>query len=799
MQYLNQSPNQNSTNQSTKEDDADIKAILHYSLRKWPYILISICVCVAIAFLINRWSTPIYRVSSTVIVTDDQPSLGLDLFEASGLLQSKSNLENEIGILKSYALAEQTVSNLNLNVSYFSEGIVKKTQLYGNDKPIEVDVDWTHPQLLGGKLKVTVVGKNQYRINIEEGNFLVFNPDVNNSKESSKQLSLLNDIYNFGEEIEGDFFKFKINNQSGVIGSVIYFYLNSNATVASRYEKAVSIAPINKQASILRISIQTPVIELGKDYLNQLMTSYIDRELKNKNRAAENTIKFIESQLSGITDSLTFFENRLERYRSENRIFNLSEEGSKIFDRLQDMAFRKSETEIALNYYQTLFNYVENDQIGEIIAPSIIGISDPLLNNLVVNLTALQADLLLLSDNYYEQTPAVRDIKSQLENTKKALKENLKSAIENNRILTADLNRRIELVEKEVNMLPETERRLLGIQRQFTINENIYIYLLEKRAEAEITRASNISKHSILDYAKAESGIVSPNHSRNMALGFSLGLTIPILLIFLKVFLNDKIENPKLLEEKLSIPFIGHIGRETAQDALSVLHHPMSSFTESFRSLRSDVNFLAPNKEKITLLFTSAISGEGKTFCAANLAGVYSLIGKKTLLLGLDLRKPKIAQLFNLENTTGISTCLSTDTTWQSVINKTDYENLDVILSGPIPPNPSELLQQKKFTQIMQEIKEAYDIVIMDCPPVGMVSETRELFKYADVNFFLFRQGFSPIANIQMANSLIEKSVVSKLYAILNDVDAQSGYGYAYGYGYSAEEKIPWYKQFKLL
>jgi len=217
------------------------------------------------------------------------------------------------------------------------------------------------------------------------------------------------------------------------------------------------------------------------------------------------------------------------------------------------------------------------------------------------------------------------------------------------------------------------------------------------------------------------------------------------------------------------------------------------------------MSYLSPNKEQLTILFTSSISGEGKTFASINMASVYSLLGKKTLLIGLDLRKPKIAEEFGLVNDHGMSSCLSKDIPWKEVVKKTKYENLDIILSGPIPPNPAELLLQNKFSKIMSEIKQEYDVIVLDCPPAGLVSETKELFKHSDVNFFIFRQGFSNKSNIQILNNLIEKGGVSKIYAILNDVHIDKGYGfgygYGYGYGYSShygyhdEVQLPWWKR----
>ena len=433
-----------------------------------------------------------------------------------------------------------------------------------------------------------------------------------------------------------------------------------------------------------------------------------------------------------------------------------------IFERLTDLEQERSQIELNLKYLQTLQSYLDNNQLGDLVAPAIVGVTDPLLTSLVESLSELQADRVRISATFNDQTPQMRDINSRIQSTSNALKENVRSAIENSRNTLSDINGRIRLIEQDINALPATERSLLNYTRQFTINENIYIYLLQKKAEAEITMASNMPKNKILDFAKAGQTPVAPKSSLNLLIGLILGLILPIGFITVKDFLNTKLEDPKELEKAIKVPLISMIGRSNTGDNLPVLLNPRSTVTESFRSLRADMSYLSPNRERMTVLFTSSISGEGKTFVSMNMASVFSLMGKKTILIGLDLRKPKIAEEFGLVNDKGMSTALSSDTSWKEIVKSSSYENLDIILSGPIPPNPAELLLQDKFGQIIEEIRQEYDIVVFDCPPVGIVSETKELFKHADISFFVFRQGYSMKGNAEVLNNLVEKGGVKK-------------------------------------
>jgi capsular exopolysaccharide synthesis family protein len=787
-----------------QEDDIELKVVLFNYLKYWPFIAICTLVCVMAAFLFNKYATPVYMVQSSVIITEEPQALGSEIFDAVGMMPVKSNVENEIGILKSYTLAEEAINELGLDVFYFTDDLLMSSQIHSG-VPIEVQVDWSHPQLVKGKFVIEVLDGEKFSIEPDDDEFEIYNPNDPFYKTEISDIPKLEPVYSFGESIESSYLKIKVERNDAKAGDKVLFQLVDTPSLALFLKDKINVNPINKQASILNISYETPVRRMGEEYLNKLMEVYLQRELDEKNKASENTIRFIEDQLSGITDSLTFFEGSLEKYRSENRIFNLSEEGSQIFLRLQELEKDKSQAEINLRYFQTLQNYINQDNLEDIVAPSIIGNTDPLLQSLVVKISELQAEKLRLSNNFSEEAPPVREINSQIRNAKKALQENILSSIRNTNTYLQEVNVQIKRVEKEINSLPETERRLLGIQRKFTVNENIYLYLLQKRAESEITRASNMPKNAILDLARAGQEPVFPKKITNLIIGLAIGLIFSISYISIRDFLNTKIEDPKELEKQIKTPLIGMIGRNQGNDPKPVLHNPRSSVTESFRNIRADMSYLSPNKENLTVLFTSSISGEGKTFASINMASVYSLMGKKTLLIGLDLRKPKIAEEFGLVNDFGMSTCLSKDLPWREVVKHTNYENLDIILSGPIPPNPAELMLQSKFSKIMAEIKKEYEVIVLDCPPAGLVSETKELFKHSDVNFFIFRQGFSHKNNIQILNNLIEKGGVSKIYGILNDVHIDKGYGFGYGYGYGygysshygyhEEEQLPWWKR----
>jgi capsular exopolysaccharide synthesis family protein len=801
-----------STNPGLEQDDEqiDLKEVVFKYLRYWPYIVICTLLGIFCAYLVNRYATPIYKIESTILV-NDEPSgtLGADLFENAGLSVPKSNVENEMGILKSYSLAQEALSELNFNVFYFKEGFVKKTEIYGNS-PFLVEAEWKHPQLVGGMFSIRKLNDQKFILEIVAEEFSVFSPHDPHYKTRASLVQKISGEYAYGDWVQGDHFKFKVSDLSAESGEEVYFQLIDTPSLANSYKEKLQVSPLNKTATILTLGLELNNRRKGEDYLNTLMDVYLERELLEKNQSAANTVYFIDQQLAGITDFLSFIEDRLETYRSNNNVFNLTQEGTAIFQRLEELEKEKAQINLSLRYYQTLTEYLEGEQLDGLVAPSVIGIQDPLLNALVVNLAELQSERVRLTATFSQETPAVKEVLSKIRNTKNTLLENLQSATINAETALGEINNRLRSAELEINRLPATERNLLSIQRQFSINENIYVYLLEKRAEAEITRASNSPTNDILDVGRSASVPVSPKRSLNYLIGLILGLAVPIGFITIRDFFNRKIQDPKEVEKTLKVPLIGLVGVSKFATNLVIFSNPKSMITESFRNLRANMSFLSPRQSRLVVAISSSISGEGKTFCSINLASIYAISDKKTILVGLDLRKPRIANDFNMINDKGVSTFLSTDQEWRSMVKKTADENLDVLLSGPPPPNPAELLLQDKFVTLMEELKENYDMIILDCPPIGLVSETLEIFKYADLNMMIVRQSYSYKQSLEYINNLHLKGSVKKLYAIMNGVDMDNGYGsygtygsYGYGsygggsYGYHEEEveQRNWWKK----
>ncbi|RIW12239.1 polysaccharide biosynthesis tyrosine autokinase [Algoriphagus lacus] len=766
-----------------EESSFDLKAILPKIVKIWPWMLLSLTLCIGLAFYITQTTPPNFRVSSKFFIKENEQAFSF--FENPAMGQEQGmGLTNEMIILKSRPIAEATLAKLDFQVEYYEKGTFVNKELY-RQTPILVEVDWKAPQLLNGLIEVNWNSIGEFQMVFPEESYSQLFPD--GSYGSVKNLE--SNSFKFGEWVETPHFKIKVSNTSGQASGSSMFLLRDKNYLVNTYSLGLIIELAEKNSSILALSVVVQNRAKGEAYLNALMETYLELELFEKNEIANRTINFIDSQVAGVADSLTFFETQLQDFRSSNQTFNLSSESSTIFNQLTEIETQLANENLKRRYYQSLKDYLVRENYNEIVVPSGLGIEDPYLNGLIENLLAVQVERSRLMATQTDLSPQVREANKKLADLNRSISEILNNVDLNNKMSIEDLENRKRNIEASFRSLPQAEQNLIRIQRQATLNENIYNFLSERRAESAISKASNTPANKIIEYAKAGLLQVSPKPARNYLAAIFAGLLIPILFVFGREFFQTKIEEPKYLERKLKIPVLSTILQNKGKENLVVFGSGKSGIAEGFRSLRSNIKFLVPKEKQLTFMITSTISGEGKTFCAMNLASVYSLTGKKTVLVGCDMRKPKIFEDFGLKNDVGLSTYLSgQEDDFKKVVKQTQYENLDLILSGPIPPNPSELLFSPNFEVLISKLRGEYDVVILDTPPVGLVSETLDLLTMVDFTLFVFRQNYSEKGFIDAVNGLKEQKGVKNIYAIFNGLDASKvsygGYGYTYGYGY---------------
>lgn len=764
------------------ESSFDIKIIFPKILRIWPFILLSIFIFFGIFYYYTKTTTPTYRVAGKFFIKEqDSP---MSLFENTSVLEDQGmGITNESIILKSSPIAEATLSQLKFDVEYYNDGPFLLSEVYKNT-PVLVEVDWKSPQLIHSLIKIKWENPISYSLIFEAEKYTQFIPDGS----WGSITGIKTQTFNFGEWIETPNFKLKINNTSGQEAGNSLFIIRDRNYLISKFSSSLNVDLVEKNSSILDLSLIVPNQEKGETYLNALMQTYLELELQEKNEIANRTINFIDSQVAGVSDSLTFFENQLQNFRSSNKIYNLSNESNTVFGQLTQIETQLANENLKRRYYQSLKDYLVRENYNEIMVPSGLGIEDPYLNGLIENLLSIQVERSRLMATQTELSPAVREANKKLTDLNRSIREILENVDLNNSMTIMDLEKRKIEIESSFRSLPQAEQNLIRIQRQATLNESIYNFLSEKRAEAAITKASNRPNNKIIEFAKSSGGQINPKPMRNYLIAFLLGLLTPISFVVIRELFRSKIEDIGYLERKLKLPIISTILKGKTDENLVVFNYGKSGISESFRSLRANIRFMMPADKQLTLMITSTISGEGKTFCALNLASVYSLTGKRTILVGCDMRKPKIFQDFDMPNNAGLSTILSgQNSNWRDVVVSTKYDNLDILVSGPIPPNPSELLITNKFESLLKELKENYDVVILDTPPIGLVSETIDLLSFVDLTLFVFRQNYSQRSFIEALNSLKLGKGLKNVYAIFNGVDATKvnyGYGYTYGYGY---------------
>lgn len=771
----------------------DYKIFVKKIINIWPYILGTCVFFLGYAYYYNKQETPVYQVGSMFFIKEERSPLGI-FSEVPSLGNSNEGLINEMIILKSRPVAYETLKNLDFQVEQFTKGRFRYQEIYGQS-PLLVEVDWKHPQLVEDFIEVSWSSSEGYTINFEEKSYSQLMQD--GSKVSFEQ-ELSASSYSFGEWAETAYYKFKISLTNADEEGGISIRLKDMNSLIAEYANNLQIDQVQMGASILNLTLRSPDSKKGERYLNSLMNRYLELELEQKNIISDNTIKFIDSQVSGVGDSLTSIENRLENFRSSNMIFDLTTESSTVYNQLVEYENQKATEQFKRNYYQRLQEYLENEEYSELIMPSGLGIEDPYLNSTINNLMDLQVQKSSMLATQTEASPAVIEVNKKIRDLNSSIQEILKNVDTNSEMIIQDLDSRIESMEGSFRNLPGTQQNLIKLERGFALNENIYTYLMEKRAEAAISKASNFANNKIIEPARSF-GQISPTPTKNYLIALLLGLFAPIGFIVGKEILKTRISEIYYLEKKLKTSLLGVILVNSGKENLVVIKQFKSAITEGFRSLRSNIKFILPQDKQLTLMVTSTISGEGKTFIAMNLASVYAITGKKTLLIGCDMRKPKIYDDFEVKNDVGLSNYLSEqENSFEKVIKKSKIENLDLMISGPVPPNPAELLASERLDQMVNELKAKYEVIILDTPPVGLVSETLELLTYVDLTLFVFRQNYSKKVFVDSLNNLKKSKNIKNIYAIFNGVDAVKttyGYGYSYGYGYGYEYGTGYYEE----
>jgi capsular exopolysaccharide synthesis family protein len=762
--------------------DLNFKRIFSRVIRYWYLIALTIITAIAVAYFINRYSSKIYPVRASIIILQSDENVGAKFLYDNELLNPFRNFYNELYIMRSYPLLTQVVEELNFDVSYFREGNIKTTEYYDTDFPIEFKIIGSHKPY-GRSVNCQINDDLTYSLE------LLFEGDKGTKRKIEK--------LNFNDTIKINGFSFLLRDRGDISqlkGKLFLVTFNDPFVLARGYASRLGASWAQAGASVVNLEINGEIPQKEIDFLNKFIEKYQEYDIDKKNKMANNAIKFLNSQLTFMKDSLGMLEDKVENFKQKNVITNLGSETSRLYLKMQGLQDQQFQYRLRENYYDYIVPLLTNDQYDGIFTPSSVGVSDQVVSGLITSLISARAQLSRYqgiekkSENPLFQEQQVKiaqvkgDILKTIENTRKTDAINLKF-----------MNSQIAVIEDELEKLPGSERELIDIQRDYSLKENLYVFLLQKRTEAGLSKASTTSDIVIVNPPLAGAA-VSPKENQNYLIALFLGLSFPMAGFVMAELFNNRIQSREDIEKFTNVPVIGGVGHNQSSDPLIVFNRQRSAMAESFRSLRSNLNYFTGNKEHLVFMITSSLPSEGKSFTALNLASVFALVGKKTLIVGADLRKPKLYEELGLNNEAGLSQYLSGLTSLDQIIQKSKIDNLWLIAGGPMPPNPSELLLRPAMDELMGTLRSRFDFIIIDTPPMSFVADAFVLSKYADHSIFVVRQDFTPTTALRSLEEFYSIGKLANISILFNDLRKSglgygyydypyNGYGYYYGYG----------------
>ncbi len=781
-----------------KESFFNFQTIFTAIILNWQWFVLSILICLGTAHLYLRYKSPTYSATAKILVkpdTGNKNSRGafasLQNMSDIGSITSSFGIDNEMEILTSTLIAEQAVRDLKLYVDYWMKGTVKGHMLYCT-QPINADVDEEHL----AKLNVPIVLEVTY----EDGKYLV----------EGKYRIPLDEILSSDEyEFEKTFDRLPavIKTGAGTItltanpsnvkekmkdGMTERITISAPKYAAIRYVNKLSVSPTTKMADVISIQLNDQNVKRSLDYLNQLIVCYNRQANDDKNQVAYKTEQFINERLEKINAELGSTDGALESYKKNNNLVELKIDAKSTVDNVTEFERRLTDANTQIALINSLIQFANRPGNKHEVLPSNVGLNDMTSTALInqYNVIALERNRILITAS--ENSPSVLPLTSQLDEMSKSIQQALMQAKRNVEIQRNAIVTQLNQYTSAINKTPEQERILTQIGRQQEVKSGLYLMMLQKREENSISLAATADKGKVVEYPQY-AGKISPKTSIVYLIGLILGLALPVLALFLLNFFRYRIEGHDEVAKLTKLPILADVAvaSDAAKTKADIVVHENENnqMEEIFRSMRTNLQFMMKEDQKV-VIFTSTTSGEGKTFTTANLAVSFALLGKKVVLIGLDIRKPRLAELFEINNHhNGITPLLvEANPTWEDVkeqivpsgVNK----NLDLIMAGPIPPNPAELIARPSLDIVVNHLRDHYDYVLIDTAPVGLVTDTLMAGRVGDATVYLCRADYTPKRSFELINSLAEEKKLPNMAIVINGIDmSKKKYGYYYGYG----------------
>ncbi len=762
----------------------------------WKWFLLSVLVCLGIGFLYIRYATPLYSTSAKLLIkdgNDDKRGGGgalqaLESMSNLGIISSNYGVENEQEILSSTTIAEQAIRDLQLYANYYIKGNVKKKLVY-KEQPITVNIDPAHLETLDAPINLKIKREgNSYKI---KGEYYIAKDEIS-----------VTGPYDIEKTVTA--FPVTIRTQVGTLtltqnkpytledGETLYVDLLSPRKTAHGYVKSLTIEQTSKTSSVFSMQMQDQSIKRSIDYLKQLVICYNRQANEDKNEVAIRTEEFINDRLAKIDAELSSTDGQMESYKKQNRLMELQLDAMTTSTNTSTYEQKLNEANTQIALIASLINFADRPGNKHQVLPSNIGLQDEASTSLIneYNKIALERNRLLRTAS--EASPVVVELTSQLDNMQSSIRQALQQARKGLVIQRDAIQKQLGLYDSQVTKAPEQERILTQIGRQQEVRSGLYLMLLQKREENSISLAATADKGKLIEMPQFDKKI-SPKGSIIMLAALVLGIAIPAGFLYIINFFRYRIEGHEDVAKLTNLPIIADIvvASDTAKTRADIVVHENQNnqMEEIFRSMRTNIQFMLKPGQNV-ILFTSSTSGEGKTFTAANLAVSFALLGKKVILIGLDIRKPRLAELFKINNyTTGITNLLiMNNPTWddvkEQILPSEINNNLDLLMAGPVPPNPTELIARPALEQVINQIKQHYDYVLIDTAPIGLVTDTLQIGKLADISIYMCRADYTPKASFNIINNLATEKKLPNMCIAINGIDlSEKKYGYYYGYG----------------
>lgn len=788
-----------------QEKPIDWREIYERLLSKWKWFVFSGITALILGAVYARMQPDVYELKSSILIIDQSRSGQMNemsvlrQLDAAGMgSRSSSMVNNEEQVLKSGILMRRVVNMLELHTSYTGTSLLKREDLYSSS-PYYLHLDSASLAALQAPLQITLIPegdkltvngqykKAEFSTTVRELPALLRTPaglvylKLRKKEASTDSTAQLVRHYSVATELKQGFLP----------DSKIEITVNNPLKVAKSIIQSALTTEVGKMIDVIDLSYRTGNVQQGKDLLNTLAAVYNQDASEQNNLSANNTARFIETRLRLLAEELTSVEKDVENYKQSNNLTDIDEDAKLFLDRTKSFEQQQIEVEMQQNLVKFVEDFIKSPANRYNVVPN-MGLTDASLAAMILKYNELLLARVRVADGSSDTNPALKAMNMQVDAARKAVETGIVNSRKGLQLTKKELANKNTGIQTKIREIPRQEREMMEIKRQQQVKAQLYLFLLQKREEASLNMAVNVPKGRVLN-TPDDASVVGPHRNIIMVVFLFIGLLIPAVIIYMLDLMNTTIRNRQDVEKRTSVPVITELAHHTGDSEIIDNRPNASSNAELFRLLRTKLQFTLDGPDKKVIMVSSTVAGEGKTFVSINLAMMLALADKKVLLMGMDLRKPQLANHFNIKNKDGVSAWLAgqTDNYRSLIVVPEEYPYLDILHGGIIPPNPTELLAKKRLDELIADAKKDYDYIVIDSAPVGAVSDSFLIDRVSDMTLYVCRAGYSDVRSLEYVNRIDKEKNLKHLYLVVNDVDMAANsysyhrkYGYGYGYGY---------------